>query len=262
MLPERTNPIIRIIVAVLLLCLLPIGVWAETEQEPAVQSAVLVKGYPSPIVPLCDRVDDSYFEDVVLVGDSLCSAIPHYKAMPAMEIIYKIGLSPISVAKDDEVFFPNGRDKPGITLIDALVERNPRVVYLWMGLNGIEGNAASYVLPYYHTMLNRLIEALPNTLFCILEVSPVSNEAVYKKGALTNKNVNAFNDGLYELAQAHNIYILQIHDMLVGRDDAIANEYMAADGIHLSRTGYNEVVDYLYMHALPLESVIWPGDAP
>jgi len=245
----------------LLLALSPLPAAAaaqEKERPPAVRSSVVVKGYPSPVVPQSERVDDSYFDDVLLVGDSLSSGIPHYKVMPALEVVYRIGLSPITVAEDGYVFFPNGKDKKGVKLTDFLAERNPRVLYLWLGLNGIEGNAASYILPYYHVMLNRLIEALPNTLIVLLEVTPVTKEAVKKKAALTNKNVDAFNAGLFELAREHNIYILQIHDGLLGKDGTVAKKFTASDGIHLSRAGYYEVVDYLYAHTLPLDLAIWP----
>ena len=242
--------------------MLPAAVAASQkgERPVPVRSAVRVKGYPSPVVPLCERVDDSYFENVLLVGDSLSSGFPHYKVLPSLEVHYRIGLSPISVARNEDIFFPRGRGKPGIKLADTLLERNPRVIYLWLGLNGVEGNSAEEVLPHYDIMLNILIEALPNTLFCLVELPPMSKEAVRKKGGLRAKNINAFNAGLYELAQEHNIYILQIHDGLLGNDDAIAKINSAADGIHLSRTGYSAMVDYLYTHALPLENVLWPED--
>jgi len=251
---------VRVTALLLALCLLAsIAVAAAEGEEPApVRSAVRVKGYPSPVIPFCERVDDSYFEDVLLVGDSLASGFPHYKVMPALEVTYRIGLSPIKIANNEDVFFPRGKDRPGIKFPDFLAERNPRIVYLWLGLNGIEGNSAEYVLPYYSAMMDRLIEALPNTLFCLLEITPVTKEAVQRKRGLTYRNITAFNAGLYELAQAHNIYILQIHDGLLGKDDAVAKINTASDGIHLSRTGYNEVVEYLYSHALPLDMIIWP----
>jgi len=238
----------------LALCMLPaISLATEEERPPAVRSNVIIKGYPPPIIPLSPRVDDSYFADILLVGDSLSSGIPHYKVMPALEVSYMIGVYARHIAESNEVVRKKGR-KP-MTLPDYLVEQDPRVVYIWIGLNDIEDHPAEQVLPHYHVMLNRLIEAMPNTLFCLMEVTPVTKDAQRRRRALSNQNVLDFNAGLYELAREHNIYLLQIHAGLMDDSGVIQPKLVDNDGFHLSRFGYIEVVDYLYTHTLPLDLI-------
>ncbi|MDR3050378.1 MAG: GDSL-type esterase/lipase family protein [Oscillospiraceae bacterium] len=236
----------------LALCLLPLCAWAASPPVETAQSNVRVKGYPTPWVPLRERVADSYFDDVLMLGDSLASGIPYYKVMPALNVVFRIGLAPGSIARDAKVM-RQGRAYQ--TVPEHLRDLHPKVLYIWLGLNGVEGNPADEILGYYDTMLNRIIAALPDTLICLVELTPVTPEAVQNRGRLSNRNVNDFNAGLWRLAREHNVYLLRWHDTLLGDDGAINKKYASTDGYHLSKGAYRLLVDYLYTHTLPLDAL-------
>ncbi|MDR3051920.1 MAG: GDSL-type esterase/lipase family protein [Oscillospiraceae bacterium] len=249
-------------IALLLLALLPIAVFAQGREQDiipsAVQSSLVLADYPPPTIPERASVDDGYFSNAILVGDSLASGVPYYKVMPALEVLYHIGLAPRSIAADNVTFKLNGRS---LTLPQYLAARNPDIVYIWLGLNGVDGSPAHMVLDNYDIMLDKLIGALPDTLFCLIELPPVALNATDRHHTLTNKNVNLFNIGLMQLAWKHNIYLLQIHDLLL-KDDILPKKYAAADGYHLKKTAYEGIVNYLYTHTLPLRQGAQENNPP
>lgn len=222
----------------------------EEERPPAVRSQVEIAEYPTPVVPESPRAEDSYFANAILVGDSLASGMELFEVFPAMNILYKTGLSPRAVALE---FTPFKIEKEEVTLVDYLLAQDPDIVYLWLGLNGIEGSGSSLVLPHYHVMLNLLLEAMPDTLFYIMELTPVRDTATDKHEFLTNKNVNRFNEGLYALAEEHNVYILQYHDLMLNSKGELVGEYASSDGYHLRKTAHELIVDYIYTHTIPFE---------
>ncbi|GHU83794.1 hypothetical protein FACS1894196_4210 [Clostridia bacterium] len=235
------------------LCLLALCIGCAGFAAPAqaTQSDIVIAGYPAPYVPESARVPDSYFADAVLVGDSLATGIPLYDAMPAMKNVYaRTGLSPHTAATKEAFLLHN---KPS-RLRALMVWRKPRVAYLWLGLNGVDGLSAERVLKSYDELLEQLISGLPNTLFYLMEVTPVQAKAASGHKMLNNDNINAFNEGLYALAQAHNIYVLPINAMLRDEDGRLDSDYAAGDGYHLRRKGYQAVVEYLYTHTIPLDA--------
>ncbi|GHU83798.1 hypothetical protein FACS1894196_4230 [Clostridia bacterium] len=238
----------RRIAWLLLLCVACAGV-AIAETPPAVRSRVEIEGYPTPDVP--ERAAEAgYFADVVLVGDSLASGIPLYEVMPELEVMSKIGLSARG-ALTEKYFKVDGSDKR-VLLRDALLARQPRAIYLWLGLNGVEGSASSLVLANYHLLLNHLLEALPDTVFYIVELTPVQKKAKDKHSMLTNGNVDRFNAGLRVLAQEHNVYILPINALLRTSDNVLSTKHGASDGYHIRKSGYTILVEYLRTHTVPL----------
>lgn len=253
--PDQANGAFRRIVALCLaLCLLPaLALSAAKEERPeAVVSPVHIPGFTAPDVPEGERVEDDYFKNAILLGDSLASGLELYEVFPAMEIVYKTGLSPRSIAIKEKNFKLNGENA---TLVEYLKDKNPEVLYIWLGLNGVEGSGSSLVLANYHIMLNLLIEALPRTVIYLLELTPVRDDAAKKHSMLTNANVDRFNEGLYELATEHNVFLLQYHDIMLNEDGILKRPYCAGDGYHLLKAGHEAVVEYLYTHTVPLNDI-------
>jgi len=234
---------------------------ASGDPLPRVRSAVQVTGCPAPIIPLCEPVDDSYFGDVILLGDSLASSLRLYKAMPAIHIISKSGLLLSDVAKNKGAFRSRGGVDNRVPVTRYLASFRPRVVYIWLGLNSIKNKSPQDALVDYHLMMNRMIDTMPNTLFCLLEMMPTAEWAADRlKGRVSNEKVNEFNQGLMELAKEHNVYVLQIHDILLDEDGMLAEPYAQKDNYHLTSLGCSVVVSYLYTHALPLDRIVLPED--
>lgn len=235
----------------LLLCLLASPVLAEEDVGPMVMSNVRMALYPTPDVPLGVHAEDAYFEGAVLVGDSTAEPLGIYELIPPLQVLTVIGLSP-RTATSHKIFEIDGED---CRLADKLLSMQPRVVYLWLGSNGVDTKPADQVIADYDRLLNVLIAAMPDTLFYLMEVTPVKLVAQEKYPNYTNARVDAFNEGLRDVARRHNVYLLSINHLLRNEKGLLDGEYGAGDGIHLRKPAYEAIAAYLYTHTIPLEEL-------
>lgn len=233
-----------------MLCLLPFAALAQEEPVgPMVMSNFRHSRFPAPEVPLGERVDDGYFNGAVLVGDSVGEGFRIHEVVPSLEVISVIGLSPRTAATNKLFLL----DKQPCTLAEKLVAMQPSMVYLWLGANGVDTKPAHMVIDDYDRLLNTLLAALPDTLFYIVELTPVKLVAQEKYVNFTNERVDAFNAGLREVAQRHNVYLLPVNFLLRNEKGLLDGVYGAGDGIHLKKAGYEALAQYFYTHTVPLE---------
>lgn len=222
---------------------------AEEDIGPMVMSNFRHPMFPTPDVLLCAKVEDSHFAGAVLVGDSVSEGLDINQVIPELEVMAVIGISPRTAATD-KLFTLN---RQPCTLAEKLVDMQPTAVYLWLGSNGVDTKPASMVIDDYDRLLNTILSAIPDTPVFLIELTPVKLVAQDKYRNLTNERVDAFNAGLREVAQRHNVYLLPINALLKNDKGLLAAEYGAGDGIHLRGAAYEVIAHYLYTHTIPLE---------
>lgn len=205
--------------------------------------------FQTPDVPVCAPVEDGFFAGSVLVGDSVAEGLNIHSVIPEMEILSVIGISPRTAATD-RIF---SHDRKICTLAEKLVAMQPRMVYLWLGSNGLDTKPADMVIEDYDRLLNVLLSALPDTVFYLVEVTPVKLVAQEKYANLTNERVDRFNEGLRDVARRHNVYLLPVNFLLRNEKGLLDSEYGAGDGIHLRKPAYEALAAYFYTHTVPLE---------
>lgn len=216
-----------------------------------VMSSFRHERFPAPDVPACARVEDAYFAGGVLIGDSVAEGLRIHGLIPELEILTVIGLSPRTAATD-MVFTQDGQPATLVTKLEAM---KPKMIYLWLGSNGIDTKDHQRVLDDYDRLLNLLLAQLPDTPVYLLELTPVKRVAQERYVNYTNERVDAFNAGLREVAQRHSVYLLEVNFLLKNAQGLLDGEYGAGDGIHLRKPGYEMLADYLYTHAIPMETV-------
>lgn len=229
-----------------LVCAGGTGVEAKAERT-VVRSAYENEEAPSPDVPACERVDDACFERAVLVGDSMADGLAIHGVMPTLQLLTRIGLSPRTALT--QASFKN--DDKSVTLDKKLPVMRPSAVYLWLGTNGLDTRDVDKVLDDYDRLLNRLLTALPDTPFYLLEVTPVTLLEHERYADFTNGHIDTFNAALRELAERHNVYVLPVNALLKDDDGLLVADYAAEDGIHLRKPAYELLAEYLYTHVLP-----------
>lgn len=238
--------------ALLLLCA-PAFALGEGEAYPFCASAFAATGYPVPEVPASERVEDRYFKGAVMIGDSLASAFDVHGVVPKLQLLTDIGLSP-RTAVTPRIFRMSG-EKHKVSLLKALSAMKPRVLYLWLGANGLNIKNEERVLADYEQLLNYLLPQYPDALVYLISATPIRDHVSEKFTYFTNKRVVAYNEGLRELAARHNVYYLDFHSLLVNPQGEVIHEYGTGDGIHLRARAYDLLADYLYTHTIPLEEI-------
>lgn len=191
---------------------------------------------------------DSSFENALLIGDSIAGSIADYNSFPALEVEYYIGLSPIH-AHYSRLIKVKGQY---MSLFEIAVAAQPDKLLVLLGSNGLAHKDAAEILPDYHALLDDLLQSLPGTEIYLLSVTPTSKKALAESPRLTLDNIRAFNDALLAMAQEHGVYYIDVFTPLLNGDGAaIRTDLVAGDGVHLTRSGIDILVETLRLHVHP-----------
>ncbi len=191
---------------------------------------------------------DASFEDALLIGDSIAGSIADYNLFPALDVEYYIGISPVH-AHHSRVIKIKGQY---MSLFDIVVAKQPDKLLVLLGSNGLAHKNAAEILPDYHALVDDLIKQLPRTEIYLLSVTPTSRKALKDSPRLTMENIREFNAGLLAMAQEHGVYYIDLFTPLLNDDgSAIRSSLVADDGVHLTRSGINIVVETLRLHVHP-----------
>ena len=140
-----------------------------------------------------------------------------------------------------------------LTIAEACERAKPEYLVLSFGLNGITGfvaNKASYVNSY-NKLINAVKQASPNTNIILQTVYPVCKaEGFTVDTATLNAHIKILNSWLPEIAAAHeNVRVADTASVLYNNEGMLAASFDNGDGIHLTRSAYEEILAYLRTHA-------------
>lgn len=143
-----------------------------------------------------------------------------------------------------------------LTVAKACAAKQPEYLVLCFGLNGINGflqDKNSYVSAY-NKLIRAVQEASPNTKIILQAVYPVTNgsgsQAFGVDIATLNENINTLNSWLPEIAASHqNVRVVNTAEALKNIDGALSDTYNNGDGVHLTASAYEVMLDYLRTHA-------------
>ncbi len=200
----------------------------------------IVPGVKYGIVPELDKVDDSYFEDAVFVGDSLTLGFGYYSGLDSV-FLCESGLSTENIQKEKLI-----EEK---TVIDILSEeKHVNKIYIMLGMNEAEKNDAKGFAKRYSEFIDSVRETLPNAIIYVESITPVSKK--YEKShKLNNKIIKSYNEQLVKMAKEKNCYYVDLYSYVADADGFLPDG-AGNDGVHLSSGNYLEVAGYLKKHAV------------
>lgn len=140
-----------------------------------------------------------------------------------------------------------------LTIAEACERAKPEYLVLSFGLNGITGfvaNKTSYVNSY-NKLINTVKQASPNTKIILQTVYPVCRADGFTVDTATlNAHIQTLNSWLPEIAAAHeNVRVADTASVLYNSEGMLAASFDNGDGIHLTRSAYEEILAYLRTHA-------------
>ncbi len=125
--------------------------------------------------------------------------------------------------------------------IDEVVARNPKEVYIMIGVNDI---AASVKIDEYEKNMQQIVQAFdPQTTRVVLQsLLPVNNESFNNQ--LPNSRVDDFNDILKKVADENQIEYLDLHTHFEDSSGQLKKD-ITIDGLHLLGEGYDTWIEQL-----------------
>lgn len=239
----------RLLSLLLLLCLLCTAAAAE----PCSHARTTDELYTC-VVPECEPMEDNWFKDSLMIGDSITASLDSREVLPGLQIEYFIGLSPNAALKHNNMTWKGS----SCTMVQLAINAQPRRLFVMLGSNGLDRMKSGTILDDYHDMLDALLDGLLDTEIYLIAVTPIRSPATKEKyPTFTHARIKAFNKGLLELAQEHGVYYIDCYTPLLTanqRDGDRAN--FTGDGIHLTKQGAEKVAHTIRTHVVPMKIIL------
>lgn len=207
-------------------------------------------GYIGPfgLVSETGAVNDSYFDDAIMVGDSLTEGIKLYSVMKNATVISNVGIN-LSTIKTKEVISHEGGK---ITIPEAMkLYPNASKIYIMLGANGISWMSKTTFIKLYGEFIDIVKEQHPNATIYIQSVLPI-NEALFKEHYgqdLTNKKIDSYNAALEDLCEEKEVYYLNVAECLKDSSGGMSSK-KTSDGMHIGKKSYQRWFEYLKTHTV------------
>ena len=270
---KRFLPGVLLIIAALAVLLVPgepSGIAADSpaetaEPEPVVQEeAISEEGtvvedgliWEGP-VPESARVEDTYFDDAVFLGDSRTDGLRIYGGMNHGTYLQFTGATVESVFSK-AVETPMGT----MPLLDALAQMECGKIFVMLGVNELGWKGTEIFRNQSALLIQRLQEDHPDAEIVIQSILPVSAEIDEEGRYVNNQRINDYNQVWLELAEEFGVSYMNVAESVVNEEGQLPKD-LCYDGVHLNKAGCRQWLEYLRTHAVgdysaylaPLEEV-------
>lgn len=201
------------------------------------------------------RVELSYFDDAVFVGDSLADGFRVYKGTTGLtnsKFITAKGLSPRSFLVGGFINITADDNKTIETVhgFETIAAANPKKVYITLGTNALMNQSNEDLLADYHTFIDTLRTYVPQALIYVTSIPPT---AAFKSAAEPRLEINRIYEVNRQIAKMCNekgLAFINLYEVLKSGSGYLREDISYSDGIHLTPTGYVEWADYLITHTV------------
>lgn len=216
---------------------------SESQTENLSQSAPEgTESKDSPAVTESEPVEDTYFDDVIFLGDSRTEGFHLYSGLKTGSYLYATGATVESIFSKS-VSTPVGK----MPMMDALARMDCGKIYVMLGINELGWNGTDIFRNQAAKMIEQMQADHPDATIVIQSILPVSAKQDAKGSYVNNKRIDAYNQVLQELAEEYGVVYLDVAEAV-----SDANGYLRADwnfdGVHLNKAGCQAWLDYLRTH--------------
>ena len=190
-------------------------------------------------------VDDDYFADACLIGDSRVQGLGLYSNLPATNYGI-VGISLSRVFDKKCVTTPLGK----VTIPEALaIGPQYGKIYLKFGLNEIGWGTNEQFSEYYYSFIDYIKAVQPDAIIYVMSILHVTEEEERKSSVFTNDRINERNEYIKKVAENEHVYYLDVNEVFTDENGRMPSED-SFDGIHVKADAIGKWVDYLKTHAI------------
>ena len=195
-------------------------------------------------VPESVRVEDTYFDDAVFLGDSRTDGLRIYGGMNHGTYLQFTGATVESV-------FTKAVETPVGTmpLLDALAQMECGKIFVMLGVNELGWNGTDIFRNQSTVLIQRLKEDHPDAEIVIQSILPVSAEIDGEGRYVNNQRINAYNQVWLELAEEFGVSYMNVAESVADAEGRLPKE-LCYDGVHLNKAGCRQWLEYLRTHAV------------
>lgn len=197
----------------------------------------------SKAVPLSEKVDDSYFDDAVFIGDSRTEGLMLYTGLADTTSFAYKGLMVDTIFTSPLV----NRDGKKLSVMDALEDTQFNKVYIMLGINETGWVYSDIFIDQYGKVIDAIKEINPDALIYIQLIFPVTDEVSATHEYITNTKIYEYNERIKEMAEEKEAYYLNTAEAFSPYGSSLPDE-ASTDGIHLKKEYCDKWLEYLKTH--------------
>ena len=192
--------------------------------------------------PTMMTVDDSYFADALLIGDSRTDGLRLYSNPGEAKHFCATSLNIYKVMNSEEEAY-------GYKGIRNLLKNEKfGKIYIMFGINECGYPTASFFAKYKE-VVEEIRSYQPDALIYIQSIGYVTQKKESKDPVFASSNIKEKNEAIKALANGVDIFYLEVNDAMNDGTDHLPADY-TGDGVHLKASYYKYWRDYLYEHAV------------
>ncbi len=179
-------------------------------------------------VQASEKVNASYFERILFVGDERAEGLFEYRVLPEENVCSdaNISISAMDMSIADKA---KGKD----------------AVYIMAGMNNLDLTVEDEAFEAFGNFVDKLRESAPETDIYLVSLLPITGR--YEKNGVTNSQIDAYNSSLLRFANENGLYYLDMNTEFVGNDGKMP-EAFTKDGYELSKDICEEIGTYILTH--------------
>lgn len=213
-------------------------------------------------LPECPRVDDSYFNDTVFIGDSVSEKLKYYVTkqrkedepnllgnavfLTAPSLSARNTLKPVT----ETSLHPTYRGEK-MRLEDIVYEMGAKKVYIMFGLNDVGISGVKESAKNLMTLIKDIKKKSPDVLIFIQSATP----RVFGERP-TTQQLFKYNQKVYKYClkvEDQGIYYVDVAHVMRDDEGKLIREYCSdldSMALHFNNTACKKWIDFLYTHAL------------
>lgn len=211
------------------------------------------EGTPAPqqqSTALAETADagEEYIARMVFIGDSTTYGLKAYDVLPGSQVWTPTSgtLALFNQSIATIVYPETGLEVP---ITDAVEMAKPEYVVLTIGVNGVSMMDETSFKTEYTALVERIQSVSPDTKIICNSIYPVEASYEAKDNGINNEVIDRANGWILQIAETTGTHYADSASVLKGSDGKLVSDYGNGDGLHLSATGFNRVLNYLRTHA-------------
>lgn len=173
------------------------------------------------------RVDESYFDDVLFVGDSRTCGLRDYCRLGDADYFCNVGMNVFSTWGETASDLDFGSE----TLSERLSEKEYGKIYIALGINEC-GYPLDMLTEAFQTLIGRIQEAQPDAVIVLNSVMTVGRNKADSADYFAIENLAKVNEAIEGLADGERIFFLDVNEVFADEEGYLPEE-MSSDGCHL-----------------------------
>lgn len=183
------------------------------------------------------KVDKSYFDDALFIGDSRIEGLKLYSNLDNADYACMEGLTAFGLMT--EKIAANGT----MTLTELLSDRTYSKIYIMLGINEAGYDTDSYVSTYMED-IDAIRRLQPDAVIFMMGCLHVSAEYSNAHSVMNNDNIDQKNNGIASYADGISLFYLDVNSAVDDENGGLTKEY-TWDDVHLQAQYYSLWENYL-----------------